>query len=166
MECKNVYSTKYTTIFQYVLCQGRVNQDMLIQQWFESESSLNPFLSPSDVPVPERQREVAEETLNWLSTQCEEKKMVGLLCQQSLPPSHCAHTCSNYFYCSLFNFLPGPGVFKSYTTANIGLFLSSRKLYCCSFPWCSVSLSRPPFLSHSLPYLCLFLPVLNLSLCF
>lgn len=132
-----------------------MNQDTPIQQWIESESFSQPILSLArarDVPVPEKQREVADETLNWLSTQCEVKKTVELVCQQSLPPSHCAHTwCSNYFY--TVQFLAWPWGFQKLYNSEHWFVSLFKEVILLFFPL-MLSLSHPlPLspLSLSLP---------------
>lgn len=71
-----------------------------------------------------------------------ERKTAALVCQQSLPEIHCAHTwSSNYFY--TVQFLLCPGVFKSYPTLNIG-FISFFKLVWLQPVLLIVSSPRPP----------------------
>lgn len=134
-----------------------MNQDTPIQQWFESESQ--PILSLArarDVPVPERQREVVNETLNWLSTQCEAKKTVELVCQQSLPPSHCAHTwCSNYFY--TVQFLAWPWGFQKLYNSEHWFVSLFKEVILLFFPL-MLCLALPPSLPLPLSPLSLSLP--------
>lgn len=94
---------------------------------------------------------------NWVPMWCE-RKTAALVCQQSLPEIHCAHTwSSNYFY--TVQFLPCPRVFKSYPTLNIGFISFFKLVWLQPVPLIVSSTSLP--LSRSL-ILCIF-PIPSLS---